>query len=192
MLDGEAVWGVTVLEAEAEMDAGPVWASVNFPMRPATKSSRYRREVTDAAVEAVTMALARVEGRNHGPVCRDAMEQGRLRPLCRQTDRLIEWQQDSTDTVLQKIRCADGMPGVRDTLFGRPVRLFDAHRAESLAGAPGATIARCDGALARATRDGAVWIGHVREERDEALKLPATHVFAAESVALPVAAGYAP
>jgi putative two-component system hydrogenase maturation factor HypX/HoxX len=25
-------WGVTVLQAEAEMDAGPVWASANFPM----------------------------------------------------------------------------------------------------------------------------------------------------------------
>ncbi|MDA0191175.1 MAG: formyltransferase family protein, partial [Proteobacteria bacterium] len=31
--DGEAEWGVTVLQAEAEMDAGPVWASETFPMR---------------------------------------------------------------------------------------------------------------------------------------------------------------
>ncbi len=192
VLDGEAVWGVTVLEAEAEMDAGPVWASVNFPMRPATKSSLYRREIADAAMEAVTTAVARIESGNHDPVCREAMMLGRLRPLCRQSDRLIDWHHDGTDIVLQKIGSADGVPGVRDTLFGRPVRLFDAHRAEGLTGAPGTIIARCDGALARATRDGAVWIGHVREERDEALKLPSTYVFAAESAALPVAAGYAP
>jgi putative two-component system hydrogenase maturation factor HypX/HoxX len=32
----------------------------------------------------------------------------------------------------------------------------------------------------------------MREERDHALKLPATVVFAAESAALPEAAGYAP
>ena len=57
---------------------------------------------------------------------------------------------------------------------------------------PGDVVARCDGALARATRDGAVWIGHVREERDKALKLPATHVFATESAAPPAVPGYAP
>ena len=61
VLEGEAEWGVTVLEAEAEMDAGPVWASATFPMRAAAKASLYRREVADAAVEAVMTALARIE-----------------------------------------------------------------------------------------------------------------------------------
>ena len=32
-------WGVTVLQAEAAMDAGPVWARRTFPMRAARKSS---------------------------------------------------------------------------------------------------------------------------------------------------------
>ena len=47
------------------------------------------------------------------------------------------------------------------------------------------------GALARATREGAVWIGRVHEERDKALKLPAADVFAAESAVLPIASGSA-
>ena len=63
MLEGETEWGVTVLEAEAEMDAGPVWASVSFPMRKSTKSSIYRRELADAAVTAVFEALERIESR---------------------------------------------------------------------------------------------------------------------------------
>src|SRR5690606_10320296 len=33
---GEPDWGVTVLQAEAEMDSGPVWATATFPMRDAT------------------------------------------------------------------------------------------------------------------------------------------------------------
>ena len=42
-------WGVTVLQAEEELDAGPVWASVPFAMRAdTTKSSLYRNEVTQA------------------------------------------------------------------------------------------------------------------------------------------------
>jgi putative two-component system hydrogenase maturation factor HypX/HoxX len=50
---------VTVLQAEAEMDAGPVWASATFPMRFGKKSSLYRREVTEAAVRSVIAAVDR-------------------------------------------------------------------------------------------------------------------------------------
>jgi putative two-component system hydrogenase maturation factor HypX/HoxX len=195
VLEGEAEWGVTVLQAEAEMDAGPVWASATFPMRPATKSSLYRREVTNAAVEALLAALSRIECGTYRlgrATSGDTLVRGRARPLCRQNDRAIDWTNDPTDVVLRKIRSADGTPGVRDVVFDRLVRLYDSHRAEGLGGPSGAIIARCDGAIARATRDGAVWIGHVREERDDALKLPATHVFAAESANLPSADGYAP
>ncbi len=195
VLEGEAKWGVTVIEAEAEMDAGPVWASASFAMRTTTKSSLYRREVAEAAVAAVMTALARIEAQDYAPKRPDANDPtvlGRSRRPCRQSDHAIDWHHDRTEVVLRKIRSADGAPGVRDTLFGRAVRLFDAHRAEGLAGAAGTVVARCDGALARATSDGAVWIGHVREENDKALKLPAMHVFAAETAALPVASGYAP
>jgi hypothetical protein len=57
--EGEAEWGVTVLQAEAEMDAGPVWATASFPLRAAKKSSIYRNEVTQAAVTAVLQAVER-------------------------------------------------------------------------------------------------------------------------------------
>lgn len=195
VLDGEQEWGVTVLQAEAEMDAGPVWASATFPMRAATKSSLYRREITDAAVEAVLTALARIEAGTFVPQRPDPADpkvRGRERQACRQSDRAIDWMNDSTELVLRKIRSADGTPGVRDELFGRAVRLYDAHAAMDLWGAPGTILARCDGALARATRDGAVWIGHVREDHARALKLPATHVLAAECQNLPVVPGYDP
>jgi putative two-component system hydrogenase maturation factor HypX/HoxX len=57
---GDAQWGVTVLQAVQEMDAGEVWAWQPFAMRcDATKSSLYRREVTPAAVQAVLRALQR-------------------------------------------------------------------------------------------------------------------------------------
>ena len=59
--DGEHEWGVTVLQATAEMDAGPVWAAETFAMREATKSSLYRNEVTEAAARAVIAAVKRFE-----------------------------------------------------------------------------------------------------------------------------------
>ncbi|MFD7553167.1 formyltransferase family protein, partial [Streptomyces sp. NPDC059835] len=35
-------WGVTVLQADEEMDAGDVWASVDCPLPPVGKSDAYR------------------------------------------------------------------------------------------------------------------------------------------------------
>ena len=250
IMNGETEWGVTVLQAEAEMDAGPVWASVRFPMRETTKASLYRNEVTAAALQAVRTAIRNVpdwragnwtptplarllESAGHvptNPVASDndnplsparrsplrALSRaeasatrptkretapgggglapaqtpfGIERPLLKQADRKISWTHDSTTTILQKLRAADGFPGVADALFGIPCHLFDAHPAtaeEVRPATPGEAIARRDGAILRATIDGAVWIGHVkRADTDHPFKLPATAAFAAEAEALP-------
>ena len=60
-------WGVTCIEAVEEMDAGDIWASVEFPMREATKSSLYRNEVTEAAITAVRLTLERIDSGNYQP-----------------------------------------------------------------------------------------------------------------------------
>jgi len=127
ILRGVPVWGVTVLQADAEWDAGPVWASASFPMRSASKSSLYRNEVTESAVVAVRTALARAAA-GSGPVAdvNGASGEGWQPPL-RQPQRAIDWTRDDTQLVLRKIHCADGVPGVEDRLFERRFRLFDAH-----------------------------------------------------------------
>ncbi|MET2832491.1 hypothetical protein [Mesorhizobium shangrilense] len=52
------VWrGTLWLIVHPGMDAGPVWAWAEFPMRPARKSSLYRHEVTQAAVACVFEAI---------------------------------------------------------------------------------------------------------------------------------------
>ena len=180
--EGEAEWGVTVLQAEAEMDAGPVWATASFPMRRGKKSSLYRNEVTDAACRAVVEAVERhAAGRAPTPLAQ-AGGRGRLRPLIKQADRAIDWLRDDTATVLRKIDAADGFPGVADQLFGEPCHLYDAWPEARLRGSPGEVIARRETALLRATVDGAVWLGHVK--RADGIKLPAALVFAAESAAV--------
>jgi len=189
ILNQERNWGVTVLQANAELDAGDIWASSEFPMRAASKSSLYRHEVTQAAVAAVTQAVARFEAGGFRPRPLDYRApdiRGVPRPALRQSDRAIDWQRDDTAGVLRKIHSADGVPGVRDALFGREVHLHDARPERTLRGPPGAVIARCGGALCRATVDGAVWIGHLREQQSEfPFKLPATRLFEEETRALP-------
>ncbi|MGX4769222.1 hydrogenase maturation protein [Bradyrhizobium guangdongense] len=195
VLEGVPEWGVTVLQADDEFDAGPVWASRSFPMRRAAKSSLYRSEVTSCAVAAVLEAVAAIESGRATPRPMQADDPRiRVRGPCRQADRMIDWQHDTTAAVLRKINSADGMPGLVDSLYLQDVRLFDAHEAHDISGVPGTVVAQCDGALARATVDGAVWIGHVRRLAPKSLKLPAAKVFAAEAARLPHrrGCGYAP
>ncbi|MEW8014842.1 MAG: hydrogenase maturation protein [Candidatus Sedimenticola endophacoides] len=192
VLNGERHWGVTVLRANEEMDAGDVWASCEFPMRDATKASIYRNEVTEAAVAAV---LGAVEDFEAGATPRALSElaggaRGELRPLMRQADRGIDWRRDDMAAVWRKIRCADGFPGVRDSLYGRELLLYDARPEERLRGEPSEVIARSGGAICRATVDGAVWIGHLRDRQAaHPFKLPATRLLAKETAGLPEIAG---
>jgi putative two-component system hydrogenase maturation factor HypX/HoxX len=187
ILRGFDLWGVTVLQAVAEFDSGPVWASASFPMRAARKSSLYHHEVTEGAVSAVREALARI-GAGLGPL---ADSGGRPKhgwqPPLRQAQRAIDWNRDDSVTVLRKIHSADGFPGVEDLVFNRRFRLFDAHPETQLAGRPGTVIARRHDAICRATRDGAVWIGQLQpvEGSPRSFKRPAVLALGALADALP-------
>ena len=149
ILRGAGQWGVTVLQAEAEMDAGPVWASESFPMRAASKGSLYRREVGSAAVKAVLRAVEHVRKGKFRPT-RFTGDDGWNPPMT-QADRAIDWTRDGTETVLRKIRSADGFPGVHDIIDGQSFALFDAHADGTARGAPGALVGRRHHAICRAT-----------------------------------------
>ncbi|MBB4267104.1 hydrogenase maturation protein [Roseospira visakhapatnamensis] len=188
ILEGARTWGVTVIEAAADLDAGDVWAARTFPMRPATKSSLYRTEVTDGAVAAVREALDKIRaGQTRGtPVSPDASGvPGRPRPAMTQADRRIDWTTDTTAQVLAKVRASDGFPGVRDEILGLPVSLYHARPALGLAGAPGQVLGSGGEAVAIATTDGAVWIGHLidRSGACDPLKLPAVRVLGRQRLA---------
>jgi putative two-component system hydrogenase maturation factor HypX/HoxX len=188
---GESEWGVTVLQANAEMDAGDIWAAETFAMRRAKKSSIYRNEVTEAACRAVLTAVEHLSSGAFRPTpLANAAARGQWRPLMRQHDRRIDWSRDDTATIIAKVNAADGFPGLADELFGVGCRLFDVHaEAQRPAGAPGAIVARRDGALLRLTRDGGLWIGHARrDDRVGAFKLPAAIAFAEQAAALPESA----
>ena len=184
ILASEPEWGVTVLQAEAELDAGPIWAVETFPMRAATKSSLYRHEVTEAAVRAVFAALARYPDWRAGRWRPERVPLQPLRPAVRPEERAIDWAHDDTATVLRKAASADGSPGVEDRLFDHPCRLFNL-KPYPAGGPPGALLGRAGEAIVRATADGAVQIGHLRRLDAEAdFKLPAILALP-EATALP-------
>jgi putative two-component system hydrogenase maturation factor HypX/HoxX len=175
--NNEKVWGVTILEAAEEFDAGAIWASHEFALEadaPA-KSSLYRGQVTEAAVFGVLEAVARIEsgefrsGSWQPQKLTDVAPyvRGCLRPPMRQADRAIDWIRDTTAMIVRKIRAADSAPGVLGTVLGKTCFLYGAHEEERLQGPPGEVLARRDGAICIGTVDGAVWISHLKA-KDEA------------------------
>ncbi len=200
IFNNEVRWGVTVLQANQEMDAGDIWTTQEFMTRHTSKASLYRNEVTEAATIAVLKAVELFQKGNYIPQPLDYNNtencatprkrlikiKGRLQPLLTQKLRSIHWYEDSTETVLRKIRSADGFPGVLDDILGCEYYLYDAHDEQQLTGKPGELIARCGVAVCRATINGAVWIGHLRNKQSEhPFKLPATRLLAKSIQHLP-------
>ncbi len=148
------------------MDAGPIWATRNFPLRQAPKSSVYRREAIDARNLLPVGGPRQFSDAGFRPRPLDYAAPtalGRLRPSMKQADRRIDWSRCETADILARIHAADGVPGVLDEVYGLPVYLHAACAEPELRGAPGAVIARSEsGAICRATVDGAVWIGRLK------------------------------
>ncbi|MBV9416016.1 MAG: hypothetical protein JO363_13625, partial [Solirubrobacterales bacterium] len=206
-------WGVTVLQADGEFDAGEVWATSTFKVRKVAKSSLYRHEVRRAAIEAIIDALDRLVlmGTPASAIAGGArvapggarvapggarlapggarVAPGPCLPLMTQEVRAIDWNSDRTERILRKVRAGDGFPGVLDTIDGKRFHLFGAHPEGELRGRPGEVIAqRCD-AICRATIDGAVWLTHLKREDSGSqrhFKLPATRALELAGSELPV------
>ncbi|MFF8232429.1 enoyl-CoA hydratase-related protein [Streptomyces caelestis] len=186
-------WGVTVLQAEAAMDAGDIWADGSFRVPPAGKSDVYRNEASDAAAAAVLLAVRRFADGSFKP--RPQSDPGiRVvwRDFFRQEQRRIDWEDDSTETVLRKLRGADSQPGVLDEVCGREVFLHGGHPEDRLRGRPGELLATRSGAVCRATRDGAVWIPELRPRKSSGDPAPFRRPAASVLSAFPAPPGSGP
>ncbi|MCB0547992.1 MAG: hypothetical protein KDD19_10440 [Phaeodactylibacter sp.] len=175
ILNDEREWGVTILQATGKMDAGAIWASRAFPMRPASKACIYRHEVTQAAMAALLEAVANFEKAGFHPEPLDYSRQdvkGRWNRSTASEDFRFSWQ-DDIESILKKARAADSSPGVPVELFDGKYFAFGAHREDGLRGKPGQVLAQRDGAICIACADAAIWFSHLREDHEGALKLPA-------------------
>lgn len=190
--EGAATWGVTVLQANEVMDGGGVWAAASCPLPEEGKSDLYRNEVADAAMRAVLLAVERFADRGYRPQAQSGPDwdaPDHTRPAMRQELRRIDWSHEPTESVLRKLRAADSQPGVRDLLLGEWWFLHGGFPEERLRGQPGELLATRDGAICRATVDGAVWIPQLRRcatgEAPAGFKLPATVALADLGARLP-------
>lgn len=177
-------WGVTLLQADAEMDAGDIWDTQTFQLRNTAKASVYRREVIATTVQIIRNllhhSLKNPDFKPRPLNYANPHVKGEYLPLMRQDSRKINWDIDSTEIVTRKINAADSFPGILDSIAGNAVYLFGA-RPEYLlySSVPGEIIGHRDGAICRATVDGSVWIRQLKmfsEDKSTFFKLSALHV----------------
>ncbi|KAH9816887.1 ClpP/crotonase-like domain-containing protein [Melampsora americana] len=189
---GRSHWGVTVLQAIEEFDAGPVWAWDQFPISldgpgALTKAGLYRGPVTQAAVGACLKAIERilsVAGSPSSISCKLSAEPSwatccvslgqiflggrtRTRPLLKPTERAWTPAIHNAAYVSRRLRASDSQPGVQMKLFGeRSLYLYGGTIEESRslpAGPSGAIVAqRASAVLVRTADNRGVWITHLR------------------------------
>ncbi len=170
ILEGRKEWGVCILEAVEEYDAGDVYAFRKFEMPFKRKSSIYRNEVTESAVESLWESIEKID-KGLKPV---PQKDGLFKDSPPESIRKIDWEKDTTETILRKVYAFDSNPGAIVDILGEEFLAFNACRESSLKGKPGEIIAYRGDAICIGTLDGAIWIGQLRKREKDSIKLPAT------------------
>ncbi|CAH7667057.1 hypothetical protein PPACK8108_LOCUS1432 [Phakopsora pachyrhizi] len=140
---GRSHWGVTVLQAIEEFDAGPVWAWDQFPItldgpNAPTKASLYRGPVTKAAVDASLKAIERISNLLKDPSLKigphlaadyswgkESVTTGQTflggkthtRPLLKPSERNWIPSIHSAEAISRRLRASDSQPGVQSSIF---------------------------------------------------------------------------
>ncbi|KAI7944368.1 hypothetical protein MJO28_011896 [Puccinia striiformis f. sp. tritici] len=149
---GRSHWGVTVLQAIEEFDAGPIWAWEQFPITldgpsALTKASLYRGPLTTAAVVACLCAIDRLLSVADAPsfpsihpglqtqstwATKSVTTQQEFlggkthtRPLLQPAQRAWNPAVDSAALVSRRLRASDSQPGVQSPLlYGKKLYLY--------------------------------------------------------------------
>ena len=188
----QSEWGVTVMQAEEDMDTGDIWSTIPFPVErrdinTLTKSSLYMNEVTRAATLGVLEALDNLhKSRPPRPLdYSNPRVQGALKPNMKKRERIVDWDQ-TADEVACQVRMSDSSPGAvarfcstsarEDCKWTEEFRVFGAHlergQLANVKGRPGQLIGHRDDAVLVKCGQGAVWLSHLKLKK---LKLPSTY-----------------
>jgi enoyl-CoA hydratase/carnithine racemase/methionyl-tRNA formyltransferase len=144
---GRSHWGITILQAIEQFDAGPVWAFEQFPIDidhpKLTKSELYRGPVSRAAISACISAIKRIhQAAGSGPVipslkanpdfkrlsvlAQAPFQGGRTheRPLLKAAQRDFDVSKHTAKQISRRIRCGDSQPGALSKIFGQNLYVY--------------------------------------------------------------------
>ncbi|CAG8752547.1 13796_t:CDS:2 [Gigaspora margarita] len=184
-------WGITIFEADEEIDAGAIWASENFLVpKVITKTHLYNSHVINIAFKLVLEYVKKFQIEDFKPEplnYSNASVKGQLHKTIKKTHsiRQVNWKTDATKIILRKINMTDSQPGVKAEidLNGHKITrlLYGAHNEKKLnkdlTFCPGRILAKRDDAICIVTKDSALWVSQLRSLKSKiklyTFKLPA-------------------
>jgi methionyl-tRNA formyltransferase len=180
LIRGETETGVTVFWPDAGIDTGPILLQRRAPVAPDdTAGTLYYRTLFPLGVATVLDAVALIrEGR--APRIPQDDAQATHDPLCRDEHAAIVWTRPAEE-VHNLIRGCDPQPGAHTTWRGSAFRLFEPHRVEARAGAPGTVLDIGPDGMTIATATDAVRCARARNGGKKAPAAEVAHTLGIEA-----------
>jgi methionyl-tRNA formyltransferase len=158
ILNGLETTGVTVMQMDEGLDAGPILHQIPHRIDPEITGGELAEHLAELGALALVETLALLEQDGLKPRPQDHARATYAPKLTRETAR-IRWTEPA-EQVARVIRALDPKPGAWTLLDGREIKLFGARVAEGR-GAPGEVLAAAD-RLVVAAGSGAVAVAEVQ------------------------------
>ena len=155
ILNGDEETGVTIIQLEPELDAGPIIHQVATPMAPDETGGEMTARLAELGALALVEALTLIETDTANPQPQDHGNATYAPKLTPEMAR-IDWTQPA-ETIARQVRALDPRVGARSCFGGKDVKLFGPRPADDWAmhEQPG-QILETDPAFVVATGDGAL------------------------------------
>jgi putative two-component system hydrogenase maturation factor HypX/HoxX len=164
--NNEKNWGGVWLKANELFDGGNIYSDGIFKLRDTTKASIYRVEEKNLALELLPKLLENVKNK--------ISKKQVLNKIHKKFTVSINWEVDTSYTIVKKINTLDSFPGIKDNILGISCYLYGAWEEDKLkSNLPKEILAKRDGAICISTIDKAIWVSHLKEVGK--FKLPATY-----------------
>lgn len=160
IINGLPRTGVTIMQMNAGMDAGPILHQIPEELPPDITGGELSAHLSEVGAQALIEALLLLERGTVQPRPQDEARATHAPKLTRETAR-VDWT-SGAERVARLIRGLDPKPGAWTDLDGQAVKLFGA-AADGGRGTPGEVL-QADTKLRIAAGDGAVTVEEVQAE----------------------------
>lgn len=155
VLEGYDETGITIMQMDARMDAGPIIHQVSTPIAPDETGGELTERLAEVGALALVEGLALMEV-GAAAIRQQDDEHATYAPKISREIARIRWEEPAT-RIGRQVRAFDPRPGAWTTLAGAEVKLYGPRPADAIdAGARPGEVIGTDPALVVATGDGAL------------------------------------
>ncbi len=135
---GDAVTGISLMQMEAGLDTGPVYAIAEIPIGADETAGTLHDRLASLGGELLADSLADILAGRLEAVPQDDAQSTYAGKVTRE-DARIDWRQSAT-AIDRQIRAYNPVPGAWSELHGEAVKIWSAHPEAGLRGEPGTVL----------------------------------------------------